>query len=256
MSNAIVCSLTVGKWHAAAEFIALVGGAVAWSFAADANRPERPHRIGILALFPASDPSRAGFLTAATGLSGRKRTTCGINPFGKAWGTFNFNTVDYTVSDPLHFSRTGRYHLVNYALRYLHAFEVTRNILQCLPVSRRRSHRTTPRCSIAARHETEHRGAPAAGAAGRAAQRRGLFRPHPRSHDRRRVGGSPRAPVETPLSAQLGDRAAPRHGRTPTADRSSRISGTTPSAASSLEPRAIRPLGRLRRSTGARGALR
>ena len=38
------------------EFIALVGGAVAWPFAADANRPERPHRIGILALFPASDP--------------------------------------------------------------------------------------------------------------------------------------------------------------------------------------------------------
>ena len=38
------------------EFIALVGGAVAWPLKADANRPDKPRRVGILALFPASDP--------------------------------------------------------------------------------------------------------------------------------------------------------------------------------------------------------
>ena len=38
------------------EFIALIGGTVAWPLKADANRPDKPRRVGILALFPASDP--------------------------------------------------------------------------------------------------------------------------------------------------------------------------------------------------------
>ena len=38
------------------DFIALVVGAAAWPLKADANRPDRPRRVGILALFPASDP--------------------------------------------------------------------------------------------------------------------------------------------------------------------------------------------------------
>ena len=38
------------------QFIASVGGALAWPLKAKANRPDKPRRVGILALFPASDP--------------------------------------------------------------------------------------------------------------------------------------------------------------------------------------------------------
>ena len=38
------------------HFLALASGAVVWPWVVSANRPDRPRRVGILALFPASDP--------------------------------------------------------------------------------------------------------------------------------------------------------------------------------------------------------
>jgi putative ABC transport system substrate-binding protein len=38
------------------ELITVLGGAMAWPLQAHANRPDKPRRVGVLALFPASDP--------------------------------------------------------------------------------------------------------------------------------------------------------------------------------------------------------
>jgi hypothetical protein len=64
------------------EFIGTLGGAVAWPFAAHAQQPDRPKRIGLLMNVTAHDAESRARLAAFLSRPLTRQTSCGrISPF-------------------------------------------------------------------------------------------------------------------------------------------------------------------------------